>query len=161
MQAELNQVAEPSAQNPTELAFVKALCSLIRAEDGAAASPGRTNEELIAPFIVTKEARRALPIVGDPDPEVMQRVEQYYRAVALRIEERSGLRAATTVNLSHEGFGRLFITVGRLVAFVKTLRDVHRFGFDSPLALANEGEKVVDKAVSRIDEFPAAARASY
>ena len=161
MHAELNQVSEPTAQTPLELPFVKALCSLIRAEDSGRVAPGATTEELILPFVVSKEARRALPIVGDPDPEIMQRVELYYRAVAARIEERSGLHAATTVNLSHEGFGRLFITVGRLVAFVKTLRDVHRFGFDTPLALSNEGEKVVDKALANIEEFPAAARASH
>jgi len=156
MQAEPSQITGPTTE--TESPFLKALCAQVRAEDSDGLTRDKTSLELSAPFVVTKEARRALPIVGDPDPEVMQRVEQYYRAVAVRIQERSGLRASTTVNLSHEGFGRLFITVGKLVVFVKTLRDVHRFGFDSLLALSNEGEKVVDKALATIEEFPAAAR---
>ena len=67
--------------------------------------------------------------------------------------------ASPTINLHHEGFGRLLITVGRLVAFSKTLRDVHRFGFDSLAKLAEEGEKAVEKAMAGIAEFPEVARA--
>jgi probable nitrogen fixation protein len=88
----------------------------------------------------------------------MHRVEQFYRAVGLRIEQRTGLMASPTVNLHHEGFGRVFLTVGKLVALSKTLRDVHRFGFDSLPALSSAGEKAVDGAVQTIDQYPAVAR---
>jgi probable nitrogen fixation protein len=142
-----------------ELPFLKVLIGLIRAEDSYGAWDRKSDLQLLDEFIVTKEQRRALPIVGDPDPDVMHRVEQYYRAVGLRIEQRTGLMASPTLKLHHEGFGRLFITVGKLVALAKTLRDVHRFGFDSLSVLAAEGEKAVDKAVASIEEFPEVAKA--
>lgn len=162
MQTESIQVTDPSDGNlaaVAELPFLKVLIGLIRAEDSYGAWERKTDLELLSEFVVTKEQRRALPIVGDPDPDVMHRVEQYYRAVGLRVEQRTGLMASPTINLHHEGFGRLFITVGKLVALAKTLRDVHRFGFDTLKALSDEGEKAVDKALANIEEFPEVARA--
>lgn len=156
MQIEASKDAEPVA---SELPFLRVLVGLIRAEDSYGAWEKKSDAQLLSEFVVTKEARRALPIVGDPDPDVMHRVEQFYRAVGLRIEQRTGLMASPTLKLHHEGFGRLFITVGKLVALAKTLRDVHRFGFDDLNALAAEGEKAVDKALANIGEFPEVARA--
>jgi probable nitrogen fixation protein len=46
-----------------------------------------------------------------------------------------------------------------LVAFAKSLRDVHRFGFESFDELAAQGEKVVDQAVASIEQFPEVAKA--
>jgi len=162
MQTETNPTTVPSDANPTavaELPFLKVLIGLIRAEDSYGAWERKTDLDLLAEFVVTKEERRALPIIGDPDPEITHRVEQFYRAVGQRVEQRTGLMASPTLTLSHEGFGRLFITVGKLVALSKTLRDVHRFGFDSLKVLADEGEKHVDKAVANIEEFPQVANA--
>ena len=162
MQTESNPTTQPSDANSAsvaELPFLKVLIGLIRAEDSYGAWERKTDLDLLREFVVTKEERRALPIIGDPDPEVTHRVEQFYRAVGQRIEQRTGLMASPTLNLSHEGFGRLFITVGKLVALSKTLRDVHRFGFDSLQALADEGEKNVDKAMANIQEFPLVANA--
>jgi probable nitrogen fixation protein len=162
MQTESNPTTQPSDANSAsvaELPFLKVLIGLIRAEDSYGAWERKTDLDLLREFVVTKEERRALPIIGDPDPEVTHRVEQFYRAVGQRIEQRTGLMASPTLNLSHEGFGRLFITVGKLVALSKTLRDVHRFGFDSLQALADEGEKNVDKAMVNIQEFPLVANA--
>jgi probable nitrogen fixation protein len=139
--------------------FLKTLIGLIRAEDSYGAWDKKTDAQLLEPFVVDKEARRAIPIIGDPDPDVMHRVEQFYRAVALRIEQRTTLMATPTVTLNHEGFGRVFLTVSKLVAFSKTLRDVHRFGFDSLAQLSVDGEKAVDKAITTIDEYPEVARA--
>ena len=48
------------------------------------------------------------------------------------IEKECKLLAVPLVHLTHEGFGRAIITVGKLVAVEETLRDVHRFGFPSP-----------------------------
>ena len=161
MQAETNATTEPSDANVliSELPFLKTLIGLIRAEDSYGAWERKTDSDLLSGFVVTKEERRALPIIGDPEPEITHRVEQFYRAVGLRVEQRTGLMASPTLTLSHEGFGRLFITVGKLVALSKTLRDVHRFGFDSLKVLSDEGEKAVDKAMANIEEFPQVARA--
>jgi probable nitrogen fixation protein len=147
------------ATDSTPSKFVKTLVSIIRAEDSYGAWDKKSDADLLDAFIVDKEKRRTLPIVGDPDPEVVHRVEQYYRAVGLRIEEETGLMASPTIKLHHEGFGRLFIIVGKLVATAKTLRDVHRFGFDSFDALTREGEKAVQKAIIDIERYREVATA--
>lgn len=145
--------------DPMARPFVKALVSLVRAEDRYGAWENRADVDLLKAFVITKEARRAIPIVGDPSPEVLARVEQLYKAVCFRIEQRTTLMASPVLALNHEGFGRVVVVVGRLVAFSKSLRDVHRFGFESLDALDAEGEKTVAQAVKSIDSFPEVARA--
>ena len=151
--------AEPTSMTSTNDAFVKALIRLIRAEDSYGAWDKKDDRELLKDFIVTKEERRNIPIIGDPDPDVMHRVEQFYKAIGLRIEERTGLMASPTVTLTHEGFGRAFLTVGKLVALSKTLRDIHRFGFETLAALDEQGEKTVLRAIETVEQYPEVARA--
>jgi probable nitrogen fixation protein len=63
------------------------------------------------------------------------------------------------MKMSHEGFGRVILTTGRLVVFSKTLRDVHRFGFENIETLAHEGMKSVRMALDVINEYPDVANA--
>lgn len=139
--------------------FLRALVSIIRATDTYGAWEAKPDHALLEEFVITKEARKQLPIIGDPDPEVIERVEQFYRAIGLRIEQLSGRMASPMMSMTHEGFGRILITTGKLVSFAKTLRDVHRFGFDSLNALARDGEGKVEAAVSTIEQFSEVADA--
>lgn len=83
----------------------------------------------------------------------------FYTSVGLAIEERCGLMASPIMELSHEGFGRVLFTAGRLVALSKTLRDVHRFGFETFRKLAQAGTKLVGDAIATIETYPEVARA--
>lgn len=114
---------------------------------------------ILKPFILTKEMRREIPVIGDPDEVTMSRVSAFYNAVAATIEARCGLMAVPMLHLSHEGFGRALITVGKLVVMDRTLRDVHRFGFNALGAMQDEAEKLVGKALALIESWPDVARA--
>ena len=137
--------------------FLKTLVSLIRAEDTYGAWEGKSDDVLLRPFILTKEERRLIPIIGDPDPDTITRIEQFYKAVGLTIEKRTKLMATPLMKMSHEGFGRIVLLTGRLVVLSKHMRDVHRFGFPSMEALSQEGTKFVDEAVALIEAHPTVA----
>jgi len=154
-----NSERAPGEPAPHRAAFLRALVSLVRAEDGYGAWDSKPDAELLAPFTLTREERRAIPIIADPEPETLHRVEQYYRAVALAIEQQSGLMAVPMMHMSHEGFGRVVLMVGRLVVYSRTLRDVHRFGFDDVDTLGAEGSKTVGAALEILEQFPEVARA--
>ncbi|MDX2204171.1 MAG: NifX-associated nitrogen fixation protein [Hyphomicrobiaceae bacterium] len=139
--------------------FIATLIRLIRAQDTYGVWEGRPDAALIAPFIVTKEERRAMPLMADPDPDTIQRLELFYNAVALSIERVTGLVASPMMKIHHEGFGRVLLTMGKLVVLSRHLRDVHRFGFDSVEKLATEGEKLVVAAVETINAYPEVAKA--
>ena len=139
--------------------FLEALASLIRAEEAQGGRQEATAADRLRPFTLTKEARRVIPIIGDPDPETLHKVELFYRAVAQLVENRSGLPVPFMMKMSHEGFGRVVLTAGKLVVFAKSLRDVHRFGYDGFDALARDGEKAAAQALSTIAAYPAVARA--
>lgn len=114
--------------------------------------------KILAPFILTKAMRREIPIVGDPDEITLSRVKAFYNAIAATIEGRSGLMAVPVIHLSHEGFGRALITVGKLVVMDKTLRDVHRFGFPDLSGMKEDADKLIAKAIALIEAYPAVAK---
>ncbi len=134
--------------------FLKTLVRLVRAEDSYGTWEGRSDADLLKDFIVTKEQRREIPIIGDPDPDVLWRVEKFYAAIGLAVEAEAGRIASPMMKMSHEGFGRVILMVGRLIVLSKTLRDVHRWGHDSLTKLAEAGTKAVGEAAEMIAKFP-------
>ena len=150
---EVNEADASALQRP----FLATLVRLLRAEDTYGAWEGKSDEQLLRPFVVTKEERRAIPIMGDPEPEVLWRLDKFYVAIGLCIEQRTGVMTGPMMKLSHEGFGRVVLIAGQLIGLSKHLRDVHRFGFDSFAKLATEGDKVVKSGVDMIEQFPEAA----
>jgi probable nitrogen fixation protein len=148
------QDAATSISAAINSAFVKELIKQWRAQDAHGAWDGKPDETLLAPYIITREQRREMPIIGDPDPETLWRLELFYNAVGLAIERQTGSMATPMMKMSHEGFGRMVLMAGRLVVVNKYLRDVHRFGFESMEKLAEEGEKVVAAGVAMIRQFP-------
>lgn len=138
--------------------FLKSLVRLMRAQDTYGSWEGRSDALLLKDFILTKEQRRQIPIMGDPDPDVLWRVEMFYTAVGLAIEAETGLIASPMMKMSHEGFGRVLLTTGKLVVLSKHLRDVHRFGFETLTKLAEAGSKALADAVESINTYPEVAR---
>jgi len=138
--------------------FVRALVRQLRAHDTTGAWERKSDVELLAPYVVTREQRRSMPVIADPDARQLWRIEQFWAAAGLAVEQASGIIASPMVKLTHEGFGRAILITGRLVAVSRILRDVHRFGFESLSKLAAQGEKLVNEAVQAIDRFPEAAR---
>jgi probable nitrogen fixation protein len=134
--------------------FLGELVKQLRAQDAYGHWDGKSDAEIVAPFIVDKAARKLIPIIDDPDPDLLWRLELYYAAIGLAVERRTGSMVSPMMKMSHEGFGRMICTAGRLVVINKYLRDVHRFGFDSLEALAKQGDALVDEAAAMIARFP-------
>jgi len=133
--------------------FLSELVKQMRSQDSYGHWDGKSDEQVVGPYVVDKEARKAIPIIDDPDPEVLWRLELYYNAIGLAIERQSKVMCAPMIKMSHEGFGRVVLIAGRLVVFNKYHRDVHRFGFDSLEVLAEQGDKIVNEAVAMIARF--------
>ena len=145
--------------DPMRTPFLRSLISRIRAEDSFGVWENKPVLWLLRDYLVSREERRAIPLIGDPDPDILSRGEPFYQAWGLAIEQMSGLMASPMMKMSHEGFGRVILTTGRLVVFSKTLRDVHRFGFENIDMLAHEGMKSVRMALDVINEYPDVANA--
>ena len=143
----------PAEVSAWDSLFVKELVKQWRAQDTHGAWEGKSDATLLAPYLITKEQRREMPIIGDPDPEVLWRVELFFNAVGLAIERQTGMMVSPMMKMSHEGFGRQVLIAGRLVVVNKQLRDVHRFGFETMEKLAAEGEKYVNAGVEMIVQY--------
>ena len=80
--------------------FYKDLALQYRAHDGFGAWDKLSDDEILKPFILDAEARRAIPIIGDPDPDVLWRLEVFYNTVALSIEKRIGVMVSPMMKMS-------------------------------------------------------------
>jgi probable nitrogen fixation protein len=134
--------------------FIKEMVKQMRAIDTYGTYEGWSALRILDPFVLTKERKREIPVVGDPDEITMARVKAFYNAISSLIEKECGLMAIPMINLTHEGFGRAVITVGKLVVMDKTLRDVHRFGFPSLSKMKDEADKILSVALEIIGEYP-------
>ena len=137
--------------------YRKSLVTLMRAHGSYGAWEKKSDDEILQGFVLTKEQRRSIPIIGEPDSKILWRLEVFYTAVGFAVTRRTGLDATPIIKLSGEGFGRVVIIVGRLVVLSRALRDVHRFGFDSTDALTLVGEALVVESIDAIERFPAVA----
>ncbi|MBI4741827.1 MAG: NifX-associated nitrogen fixation protein [Betaproteobacteria bacterium] len=137
--------------------FVKEMVRQMRALDTYGSYGGRSVEKILDPYVLTRERKAEIPLIGDPDDETISRVKAFYNAIAVLVEKECKLLAVPLVHLTHEGFGRALITVGKLVAVDRTLRDVHRFGFASLSKMKDEADKILAVAIERIGQHPAVA----
>ncbi len=154
----MSEAAVALESKPEDSLFIKELIKVWRAQDTHGTWEKKSDVSLLDPYVVTKEQRREIPIIGDPDPEILWRLELFYNAVGLAIERRTGCMVQPMMKMSHEGFGRMILTTGRLIVVNKHLRDVHRFGFETLEKLSAEGGKLVDAGVEMIEKFPEVAR---
>ena len=132
--------------------FILEMAKQMRAVDSYGVWDGYSTEKLLDPLVLTPERKKAIPVVGDPDEETIARVKAFYNAIASLVEKECGLMAVTMLNLTHEGFGRVVITVGKLVVVDKTLRDIHRFGFASLSKMKDEADKLLSVALTLVGE---------
>ena len=149
-------VAEKAIPTDDELLqdpFVRELVKQIRAQDTHGTWEGKSDAKLLAPYIITPEQRREMPIMGDPDPETLWRLDLFHNAVGLAIERATGCMVSPMTKMSHEGFGRTVLTAGRLIVVNRHLRDVHRFGFVSLAKLAEAGNKLVAEGVKMVETY--------
>lgn len=152
-----DSLTDAATATPVIEGFAAQLVQQIRAQDTHGSWERKSDMDLLDPFIVDKEARRALPIIGDPDPDTLWRLELFYGCLCLAIERQTGIMVSPMMKMSHEGFGRMVLIAGRLIVVNKSLRDVHRFGFDSITKLNTEADKFIASAMEIIEKFPAVA----
>ena len=137
--------------------FIQEMVKQMRAIDSYGTYDGWPVERILAPYVVTKEQRRAIPVIGDPDDVLLSRIKAFYNAIASLVEKECGLMAVPMINITHEGFGRAVITVGKLVVMDKTLRDVHRYGYESLSKMKDEADKLLSVALEIVGKYPEVA----
>jgi len=140
-----------------ESEFIKEMVKQMRALDTYDHYEGWSAARILDPFVLTKERKREIPVVGDPDETTMARVKAFYNAIASLIEKECRLMAVPMINLSHEGFGRALISTGKLIVMDKTLRDVHRFGFPTLSKMKDEADKLLSIALELVGKYPQVA----
>lgn len=137
--------------------FVDQMIQQLNALDSYGTYEGWSKAKIVDPLVLTKERKQAIPIIGDPDEITIARVKAYYSALAASIEQETGLMAVSLVNISHEGFGRALIMIGKLIVVDKVLRDIHRFGFRTLEEMCEQSDKLIARAKELVEKYHNAA----
>ncbi|HEX19257.1 MAG TPA: NifX-associated nitrogen fixation protein [Acidiferrobacteraceae bacterium] len=137
--------------------FIKEMVKQMRALDTRGTYDDWSVTRILSPFLLTKERKKEIPLIGDPDKIILSRVRAFYNAIASLIKMECGLMAVPMIVLSHEGFGCAVITTGKLVVMNKALRDVHRFGFPNLSEMKDEADKLLSVALEIIGKYPEVA----
>jgi probable nitrogen fixation protein len=151
--SDTNSVKPDSSFEVKNSPFLQAITQQIRGQDTYGVYRSWSDELLLKPYIVSKQKKREIPIDGDVDPMTISRINAFYRAAAACIESETGFLSQVVVDINHEGFGWILVFSGHLILIRKTMRDAHRFGFDSLEKTAEEGEKLVVKAVDLAKKY--------
>ncbi|MCG8364506.1 MAG: NifX-associated nitrogen fixation protein [Pseudanabaenales cyanobacterium] len=141
-----------------ESPFLQAIVQQIRANDAYGAYRNWSDDLLLKPYVLSRAQKREISVDGEVDLVTQSRILAFYRAIAVRIEQQTGLLSQVVIDLSHEGFGWALVFSGRLLLVSRTLRDAQRFGFDTLEKMAIEGEKLVQKGVDLANRFPEVGR---
>jgi len=144
---------DPILESP----FIVEMVRQMRAIDSYGSYDSWSTEKILSAFVLSKEQRREIPVIGDPDEITVARIRVFYNAISAQIEQECGLFAIPMISLTHEGFGRAIITVGKLVVMDRTLRDVHRFSFPSLSKMKDEADKLLSVALEIIGKYPQVA----
>lgn len=152
----VNQTISNAALNSP---FVQELARQIRAQDSYGFYRNWSDELIVKPYVVSKEAKRKISVEGDVEPATKARVLSFYRAIAAQIEQETGLLSQVVIDLSHEGFGWALVFSGRLLLVARTLRDAQRFGFDSLEKLVAEGDKLTQNGIDSAQKYKEVAKA--
>jgi probable nitrogen fixation protein len=150
---EKNTVSSDTSFEVNSSSFLKAIAQQIRGQDVYGVYRNWSDELLLKPYVVTKQKKREISVEGEIDPSTLSRIMAFYRAAAACIEQETGLLSQVVVDLGHEGFGWGLVFAGHLILVRKTMRDAHRFGFDSLEKLAATGEELVADAVDLAKRF--------
>ena len=142
--------AEPATDPIYQSDFIKEMLRQTRALDNYGQWDGKAPPQILDSYVLTRERKREIPVIGDPDDQIVARVKAFHNAIAVLIEKECGLMAVPYVMLTHEGFGRALIVVGKLLVMERTLRDVHRFGFESLSKMKTEADKYLSVALEVI-----------
>ncbi|MER9196918.1 DUF269 domain-containing protein [Mesorhizobium australicum] len=136
--------------------FVRCLVRLIRAPDSYGSWERQIGRRTAGRLHHHQKTAPCDPMIGDPDPDVLWRLDMFHTAVGLAIEERSGLMTSPMMEMKAMGASDDCFSRSGSSSFCP---DVHRFGFDTFRQLAKAGMKLVDDATSATEAFRDVARA--
>jgi len=83
--------SEAVVSAPPTHGFLNELIKQWRAQDLYGSWDAKRDHDLLEPYIMTREKRLQIPLMSDPDPETLWRMELYYNAVGLTIERITGV----------------------------------------------------------------------
>lgn len=140
----------PKAKS-VEYPFVRELIRQFRLLDRANIYSYQSSDSLLQSWLVTgkKSNLKSLEI----DQLTKLRVSAFYHAIATVIERETGQITEVFINLSSQSISSALICCGNLLVINELLPKVSDFGFDSVEKLVDEADKLIQSALTRIEQF--------
>lgn len=136
-----------------EIDFVKEMVCQMCVLDIYGIYSGWMVEKIFDFYVLIKECKVIILMIGDLDDEMIFCVKVYYNVIVVFIEKECKLFVVLFVYLMYEGFGCVIIIVGKLVVVEKILCDVYCFGFFSLLKMKDDVDKLLGIVFECIGQY--------
>lgn len=134
--------------------FREVLISKLRSYDAHGVWKNVDDDKLLSRyFVVTKEDKKKIDVFSAISPETVGKIRLYYEAVAQAVEEACGRIIVTVLDINTEGFGRALLIDEDYILLQRVHRNAHKFGFGTLEEMAEDGEKMVAKALDIVKKF--------
>jgi len=134
--------------------FIDTLTGQVRALDQFGTWANKSDEDILTQkYVKTKEQLKDIPVIADIDEMQVQDIRLIFQAIALAFEKKTGIMCSVVMEMSHEGFGRAVVIADKIVIINKFFKDAHRYSFRSYEKLQQEGEKMLNSAISIYEEY--------
>jgi len=134
--------------------FINTLIGQVRALDQFGTWANKASEEILTQkYVKTKEDLKNIPVIADIDEMQIQDIRLIFQAVALAFEKKTGIMCSVVMEMSHEGFGRAVVIADKIVVLNKFFKDAHRYSFRTYEKLVEEGEKMLESAITIYEEY--------
>ncbi len=137
-----------------ESEFWQSLIRQVRAIDQWGSWDSWTDEKIInQKYIRSKVEMADVPLVADVDERILINIRLLFQALAQSIEKKTGLMTSAIIDINSEGFGRALIVHRHIVLYEKVYREAHRFHFTSIEKLVEQGDKMLQAAISMSEKM--------
>lgn len=134
--------------------FKEVLISKLRSYDAHGVWKNVDDDKLLTRyFVLTKEDKKKIDVFAAISPETVGKIRLYYEAVAQTAEESTGRIVVTVLDINTEGFGRALLVDEDYILLQKVHRNAHKFGFGTLEEMAEDGEKLSQKAIENTKKF--------
>lgn len=132
--------------------FMETLNAKLRSHDAYGVWKKLDDETIISRhFVLSKEDKKKIDVYGRMPDEVVAKMRLFYESVAQAVEWKTQKMAITVLDINTEGFGRALVTYEDAILCQKVHRNAHKFGFKDLEAIKEEGYKLVEACLNKLE----------
>lgn len=113
----------------------------------------RISDEDLIMKVLTRKKRSLNDLYENISDDNVFAVKIFYESIAVMAERMLGVQVNCCFDISMEGFGKVLLYHEYYILFIKHLRNLHQFGFNSMESINRQGMEILEKCICNHNNF--------